>query len=170
MRLGACGREKEVAEMLGRGSWPDAASGELRAHVNGCRGCRDLVLVKQAFRAERTAAAGAARLEPPGVLWWRAQLRRRNAALARIGRPILGAQIFSVAVTLAAAIFYLAWQAKQGIGWPAWLQQLPRALHLEALLPDAFSKYPVETWLVCSGLAMLAVMSGVIVYMASEKH
>ena len=170
MRLGACGREKEVAEMLARGHWPEAASGELRIHVDGCRGCRDLVLVKQAFRAERTAAANAARLEPSGVLWWRAQLRRRNAALASIGKPILGAQIFSVAVTLAAAIFYMAWQAKRGYAWPAWLQQFPRALHLEALLPDALTKYPGETWLVFSGLAMLAVMSGVIVYMASEKH
>ena len=170
MRLGACGREKEVAEMLARGHWPEAASGELRIHVEGCRGCRDLVLVKQAFRAERTALAGRARLEPPGVLWWRAQLRRRNAALAQIGRPILGAQIFSVAVTVAAAIFYLAWQVKRGYGWLAWLQQFPRALHLEALLPDALSKYPSETWLVFSGLAMLAVMSGVIAYMASEKH
>jgi hypothetical protein len=170
MRLGACGREKEVAEMLARGHWPEAASGELRAHVDGCRGCRDLVLVKQAFRAERSAAAGAARLEPPGVLWWRAQLRRRNTALVRMGRPILGAQILSVAVTLASAIFYLAWQAKRGYTWPGWLQQFPRALHLEALLPDALAKYPGETWLVFSGLAMLAVMSGVIVYMASEKH
>jgi hypothetical protein len=170
MRLGACGREKEVAEMLARGHWPEAASGELRSHVQGCRGCRDLVLVKQAFRAERTAAAAAARLEPPGVLWWRAQLRRRNAALARIGKPILGAQIFSVAVTLAAAIFYLAWQARRGYGWPAWLQQFPRALHLEALLPDAFTRYPGGTLLVFSGLAMVALMSGVIVYMASEKH
>jgi hypothetical protein len=170
MRLRACGREKEVAEMLARGHWPEAASGELRAHVDLCRGCRDLVLVKQAFRAERSAAANAARLEPPGVLWWRAQLRRRNAALVSMGKPILGAQIFSVAVTLAAAILYLAWQGKRGYAMPAWLQQFPRALHLEALLPDALAKYPVETWLVFSGLAMLAVMSGVIVYMASEKH
>jgi hypothetical protein len=170
MRLGGCGREKEVAEMLARGHWPEAASGELRIHVKGCRGCRDLVLVKQAFRAERTAVAGMARLESPGVLWWRAQLRRRNAALARIGKPILGAQIFSAAVTLAAAIFYLALEAKRGNGWPAWLQQFPRALHLEALLPDALTNYSGDTWLMFSALAMLAVMSGVIVYMASEKH
>src|SRR6201995_1119519 len=160
MKLGACGREKEVAQMLARGHWPEAGSGELRSHVEGCRGCRDLVLVKQALRAERTALAGRARLEPPGVLWWRAQLRRRNAALAQIGKPILGAQILSVAMTLAAAIFYLAWQGKRGYGWLAWLQQFPRAIHLEVLLPDALSKYPGETWLVFSGLAMLAVMSG----------
>lgn len=170
MRLGGCTREKEVAELLSRGHWPEACSAELRAHVAGCRACRDLVLVQQGFRADRVVAASAARLEPPGVLWWRAQLRRRNAAIERIGRPILGAQIFALAVSLAAAILYLGWQARRGFDWLAWLGQIPRALHFEALLPDALQKYPGEAWLVLSLAAMLALMSGVIVYRASEKR
>ena len=170
MKLGGCAREKELAEVLSRGHWPDACSGELRAHVAGCRACQDLVLVKQAFRADRLTAAGAARLESPGVLWWRAQLRRRNAAIERISRPILGAQIFAVVVTLAAAIIYMASQARRGFGWLAWLGQLPRALHFEVLVPDTLQKYAGETWLVLSAVALLALMSGVIVYMASEKR
>jgi hypothetical protein len=126
--------------------------------------------VKQAFRADRLAAVGGARLESPGVLWWRAQLRRRNAAIERINRPILGAQIFAVLVSLAAAIIYMASQARRGFGWLAWLGQLPRAFHFEVLLPDTLQKYAGETWLVLSAVAMLALMSGVIVYMASEKR
>jgi hypothetical protein len=169
MRLRACGREKEVAELVTRGHWPEASSDELRAHVTGCGGCQDLVLMKQAFGEDRAAMGGAARLESAGVLWWRAQLRRRNAAIARIGKPILGAQIFAVAVILAPAIVYLASQAKQGFAWLAWFGQLPRALHLEALLPDSLGKYQGETWLVLSLAAMLALMGGVIAYVASEK-
>ena len=126
---------KEVAELLSRGYWPEACNAELRAHVAGCRACRDLVVVRQAFRAERAFAAGEARLEPPGVLWWRAQLRRRNAAIERIGRPILGAQIFALAVSLAAAIVYLGSQARRGFDWLAWLGQIPRALHFERCCP-----------------------------------
>ena len=170
MKLGGCTREKEVAELLLRGHWPDACSSELRAHVAGCRACQDLVLVKQAFRADRLTAAGAARLESPGVLWWRAQLRRRNAAIERISRPILGAQIFAVVLSLAAAIVYIALQARHELGWLAWLGQLPRALHFEVLVPDTLQKYAGETWLVLSAGALLALMSGVIVYMASEKR
>src|SRR5215469_6614726 len=169
MRLGACGREKEVLELLARGHWPDACTGELRAHAAACRSCQDLILVKQAFRADRLVAAGSARLESPGVLWWRAQLRRRNAAIERISRPILGAQIFAVAVSLMAAVVYMAFQGTKGFGWLGWLGQVPRALRLEVLLPDALQKYPGETWLVLSAVAMLAVMSGVVVYLASEK-
>jgi hypothetical protein len=170
MRLGTCKREKEVSELLARGHWPDACSGELRAHVAACRSCQDLILVKQAFRADRLVAAGSARLESPGALWWRAQLRRRNAAIERISRPVLGAQIFAVAVSLMAAIIYMASLAKRGLGWLEWLGQIPRALRLEVLLPEALQKYPGETWLVLSAVAMLAVMGGVIVYLASEKR
>jgi hypothetical protein len=170
MRLGLCAREKEVAELLGRGHWPEASGGELRAHVAGCRSCRDLVAVRQAFRADRLSAASTAKLDSPGVLWWRAQLRRRNAALARIGRPILGAQIFSVGVSLVAAIVYLASQGKRGFGWLAWFAQVPRALHVELLLPDMLQRSQGATWLVLSLVAMLALMSSVIVYVASEKR
>jgi len=170
MKLGGCAREKEVAELLACGHWPDACNGELRAHVAACRSCQDLILVKQAFRAERQVAAGSARLESPGVLWWRAQLRRRNAAIERISIPIVGAQIFAVAVSLVAAIVTIAYQARRGFGWLDWLGQVPRALHLEVLLPDALQKYPGETWLVLSAVAMLALTSGVLVYKASEKR
>ena len=170
MRLGACAREKEVAELLGCGHWPETSSDELRAHVAGCRACRDLVAVRQAFRADRLVAAGAARLEAPGVLWWRAQLRRRNSAIERIGRPILGAQIFAVGLSLMAAIVYLASLGKRGFAWLAWFGQVPRALHVEVLLPDVLQKYPGEAWMVLSAVAMLVLMSGVIVYVASEKR
>ncbi len=170
MRLGSCAREKEVAALLARGHWPDACNEDLRAHVGDCRGCQDLILVKRAFRADRQVVAGVARLESPGVLWWRAQLRRRNAAIERISRPILGAQIFAFAVSMMAAIVTVAWQARRGSCWLDWLSQIPQILHLEALLPDALQKYPGEAWFVLSAVAMLALMSGVIVYKASEKR
>lgn len=167
MTLRTCGREKELTELLDQGYWPEVASDDLRAHVNGCLPCQSLILVKQAFSAERAHAAAAARLEPPGVLWWRAQLRRRQAAIETIARPILGAQIFALAIALAAAAIYLASQGGKEF---AWLQQLPRALHLEALLPDSLAKYQGETWLVVSLVALLALMSGVVVYFASDKR
>jgi hypothetical protein len=170
MRLGACSHEKEVAELLARGYWPEASSDELRAHVSGCRSCQDLVLVRQTFRADRAAVSSVARLESPGVLWWRAQLSRRNAAMARISKPILGAQIFAFAVIIAAAILYVVSQTRSGFGWLAWFEQLPRAFRFGALLPDALQKNQGETWLVFSGIAMLVLMSGVVAYLASEKR
>ena len=69
-----------------------------------------------------------------------------------------------------AAIVYLASQGKRGFAWLAWFEQVPRALHVEVLLPDVLQKYPGEIWLVLSAVAMLVLMSGVLVYVASEKR
>ena len=169
MRLG-CAREQEVTALLDRGHWPEACTDELRGHVSGCRACRELVLVKQAFGSERIKAAGEARLEAPGVIWWRAQLRRRNAALERIERPFLGAQIFALAVCLAAATVYVFSLTRRGFDWLAWLGDLPRAFHFGSLLTDSAGKSSWEIWLTVSIAAMVAVMGGLIVYAASEKR
>jgi hypothetical protein len=170
MKLGKCVRESEVKDLLGRGHWPDACSSDLRTHVSECRTCSDTVLLTQAFRGERAIAATEAKLEPSGVLWWRAQLRRRNAAIERIGKPMLGAQIFAIAVTLLAATVFLVSQSSRSFGWLSWLAQIPRSLHLEVLLPDALQKSQGEIWLFVALAGMLALMSGVIMWVASDKH
>jgi hypothetical protein len=170
MRLGSCSRERELGEALQRGHWPQACSQELRAHVAGCRSCRELVVVQQAFGRERTIAAGEARLESPGVLWWRAQLRRRNSAIERIGRPLMGAQIFAWAVCVAAAVAYVLWQARRGFDWLGWLNELPRALHLDALVPGSWGNSPWEIWLVVSMAVMVALMGGWMVYLARNDR
>jgi len=78
------------------------------------------VLVTETFRNARAAAAGAAKLGSPGLLWWRAQLRRRNAAVERIGRPLLSAQIFALATILLLTVGFVVSQARHGLGWLTW--------------------------------------------------
>ena len=98
MMLKVCAFEKEVMQLLLRGGWPAACPDELRAHVAACRSCADMVLVTASFQREREAAVSAARIGTPGALWWRAQLRRRNAAVERIAKPIMGAHLFALFV------------------------------------------------------------------------
>jgi hypothetical protein len=169
MNFGTCNSEKELAAALESGHWPDACTAELRAHVGQCRACSERLLVTQAMRRERALAAGAARLESPGVIWWRAQLRRRNAAIERIGRPILGAQIFAVAVALIAATVFFASQAKQSVGWFAWIADIPRSLHLEALVPAAWQN-ATGAWMLIPGTALLFLVGGVFAYIASNRN
>lgn len=156
-----CAREREVEELLRQGYWPEACPAELRAHVEGCRICGDLVLVTSAVMKERRAIMAAAGLEAPGGLWWRAQLRRRNAAIEKMARPILGAQVFALAMAIALAVVVLVWQAGN---WSAWFQDLPYALHLDALLDSGGMLWIVPV------LATIAVLSGVVVYFVSEKQ
>jgi hypothetical protein len=169
MTFGGCPREKEVAELLHRGHWPQACTRELRTHVDGCRACADLILVTQTFQRDRAIAASMPRLESAGVLWWRAQLRRRNTAIERIGKPIFGAQVFALAISALVALVLLASQAKQGFRWIAWLQEFPHALHLEALWPTTIPKLNGSVLFLVPVLATIAIVSGV-VYMASEKQ
>jgi hypothetical protein len=170
MSFGRCNREREVAEALRAGHWPEASSEELRGHVAACNACGQRVLLAQAFRRERAMASTEPRLESPGALWWRAQLRRRNAAIERISRPILGAQVFAVAVALIAAAVFLVSQLRNGVGWFAWIADTPRALHLEALLPESMQNTTGVALLVGALLAIVAIAGGFAAYASSDKH
>ena len=162
-----CARENEVMELLRQGFWPEACPPELRAHVEECRACADLVLLTTALTAERKQAMPMARLEAPGALWWRAQLRRRNAAIATMARPIFGAEVFALAMALMVAAVVLVWQAGN---WSEWLHDLPRALHLDALLPASNGDSGGMLWIAVPVLATIALVSGVVVYLVSEKQ
>ncbi|HEY2468454.1 MAG TPA: hypothetical protein VGI45_11555 [Terracidiphilus sp.] len=161
-----CAREREVTALLRQGYWPEACPAELRAHVETCRICSDLLLVTSALGQERRETMPLVRLEAPGALWWRAQLRRRNAAIEKMARPIFGAQVFALAMSLAVAVVVLVWQAGN---WSAWISDLPRVLHLDALLPAGLGDLSGMLWIV-PVLATIAVLSGVVVYLVSEKQ
>jgi hypothetical protein len=168
MTLRACPREKELSAQLRSGHWPGAVPSTLRDHVAACSSCRSLVAVTQAFRADRAVASAQARLDSPGALFWRAQLRRRNAALERISRPVLGAQIFAVVLTLIAAGVFLAIQARDA--WLSWLGDLSRAFHLSALIPAPFQNYAGTAFLVLALLAAAALAGGAALHARNEKR
>ena len=177
MTLRGCKREKEVRELLLRGQWPGASGDELRAHVESCRSCGDLALVMSAFRSAKAESAGAANLDRPnvgsaGVLWWRAQLRKRKAAMESIDRPILGAQIFALSITLAIAAAFVVSQTRHGVPWLAWFGQLPHAV--SAYFADLWtSASAVPAWglvLGISGLAAVALFSGVVLYLDRQRQ
>lgn len=168
----ACSRELEVAELLHSGRWPAACSTELDLHVSSCRRCSDLVLVKQALHSLRVEAVSEARLDSPGVLLWRAQLRRRNAAFASVGRPIASAQIFALLTFILVAAGLVASQAKHGIQWMSWFDEAPqmRAFHLQTLWSFSFMRADWNLMILIPTLGALAILSGVVLYLASEKQ
>ncbi len=182
MMLRPCPREAEVKALVERGQWPQASAPDLRAHVSTCRPCSELALVTAAFQHARNQAVGAAKLGSPGLLWWRAQLRRRNVAVERIARPIISAQIFALAVNLVVAAAVAVWQARQGLAWLTWLQQLPHNFSsqwLGSLLPADFLHIDffgsgagslMSPLVLISALSALALAGCVVVYFASEKQ
>jgi hypothetical protein len=68
------------------------------------------------------------------------------------------------------AVGGLAWQVRRGFGLLAWIEALPRALHFDALWPTSLGGFEGNFWYVVPVLATLALVGGVVVYFASEKH
>jgi hypothetical protein len=177
--LSACPRETEVKELVELGQWPQACAPELRAHVDACRSCTQFALVAATFRRARAEAIAEIKLPPPGILWWRAQLRRRNAAVEKISRPILGAQIFALAINLVLAAAFVVWQARHGVSWLTWFSSRTgiaqaASIHLNSLWsPSLFASSLssiANPLVMIPAIATLALLGGVAVYLASEKH
>jgi hypothetical protein len=168
MTFKSCPREREVSQLLSQGAWPQACPPALRAHVESCRSCADLALITSTFQQARSQAASAAPLASPGALWWRAQLRRRNAAVERVGKPILGAQIFALAINLFILVALLASQARNGLAWLTRIEQLPQssAWNVEKLWPSALLNPGWSVAVVVPVVATLALLCAVVVYLA----
>jgi len=172
MTLRPCPREREVMELVQRGQWPGGCAEDLRRHVGGCRACGELVVVMGAFGAAREASVHSANPPPAGVLWWRAQLRRRNAAVEQISRPILGAQIFALAVTVAIAAAFAVSQARYGLRWLSWLKQLGQTpvLHFEDLWSSALAMPQWGFMLLIFGLAGVATLGGFVLFSDRQRQ
>jgi hypothetical protein len=168
MTFRPCLWEKELAHALKAGHWPDGCTPELRVHVAGCTGCRDLVLVGEAFQQAKKQSARETPSGSPGLLWWRAQLRRRNAAAQKITRPITIAQTFAFMLTLLVAAIFAAWQYDHGLRWGAWGsdETVTRALHL---VSAGFGLVQGNVLLLVAPLGVLALFGGLVLYLVSAK-
>jgi hypothetical protein len=166
--LRTCSYEKELTQTLKDGHWPQGCGQELRAHVDACGTCSDLVLVTQTFQHARSESEIAATSGSPSLLWWRAQLRRRHAAAERVSRPITIAQIFAWLVTALVGIVFVTSQYRSGLRWASWWSELvpSRVFHVLSFGPGRVDWNPL---LLISGFGVLALLSAVVVYLASEK-
>ena len=133
MTFRTCSFENELTQALRDGHWPEGCGPELRAHVENCANCSDLVLVTQAFQSARSESEHAALSESPSLLWWRAQLRRRNAATERVSRPVTIAEIFALVVYVFVGVVLVASQYRHGLKWSSWWAEITpaRAFHVE---------------------------------------
>jgi hypothetical protein len=140
---------------LAQGHWPAACAAELRTHVEGCRRCGDEVLLTTQFQLAKGEAVKTARTEPANLVWWRAQLRRRDAVLTRAGRPLAAAQVFALAIVVAAMVgaIVLKWQS------------LMTPVASLASLRGDWDVVPLVV-----GLGVVTMLCGVVVYLTAERQ
>ncbi|MDR3725333.1 MAG: hypothetical protein P4K83_12725 [Terracidiphilus sp.] len=132
MNLGNCTHKEELSRILARGAWPLAASAELQAHVAECRDCSARLRLTLGLRALRSESIAAAPQLPPGLIWWRAQIRRRHEAIERVGRPLIAGQILALAAGL--CILCIAWLPQRHSFQPSSFQ------------PSSFSIWWANLW------------------------
>src|SRR6202789_166540 len=158
MNINSCPREVEVRELLRQGHWPAACGPELRAHIDRCETCTQTVQFAQIFQAARSASMLRAPMAAAGPIWWSAQLRRRNAALERIAKPIRTAQIFAASVCLLTTIGILIFEQRSG-----------NASVLSNLLPSQL--WPASGWnltLLISTIATLIVIAAIALFLVTD--
>lgn len=172
MTFRTCSYERELAQALKAGHWPKGCGPELRAHVDACGSCSDLVLVTETFKGARSESEHAVSYNnSPSLLWWRAQLRRRNAATERVSRPITIAQAFAWFVVVLVGVVFVASQYRHGLHWASWRSEFvpPRMFRLLPILPAGAGEVSSNLFLLISGFGILALVSVLVVYLVSEK-
>jgi hypothetical protein len=107
MRQVECEFESEVLTAALQSRWPKRVDAELRAHVNACTICSDVVAIASAVDDAREEMRAGAVVPDSGRVWWLAQLRARREAAEAAGRPITAVQViaFACAVGLLGACF-----------------------------------------------------------------
>jgi hypothetical protein len=97
-----CEREQQVIEATRNGSWASS----LRAHLRDCALCTQTELIAASLQEDAAKAKRVLELPPPGMIWRRAQARRREVALQRATRrPFLIAGALGVVY----AVGFLLW-------------------------------------------------------------
>jgi hypothetical protein len=171
--MNACLRQPEVTIMLLQGHWPRACEPDLRDHIHTCARCRQQVLLAQTFQNARNQAVGAATIPHPSLLWWKAQLLRRNQAFRNVGRPGTTAQVFALVISIAATATLVVRQSTTS-DWLARLSAPYNALHIDAvtlLTPTTASlTADLNSTLVAAAAGTLLILAAVVTYLASDDQ
>ncbi len=156
-----CSRTAEVQELLRLGHWPQAAGAEFVEHVRGCRRCSEMVLVTEALGAAKARSVNEAPVEPPALVWWRAQLRRKHEAVQRVERPMRAQMLLVLAVVCVGV--GLAFRLSGGASaWRTWMRA-----GAEAVVRSSVGSLGVG--LVVASAVALAMMAGLAVYVGTER-
>ncbi len=168
MTFRTCSFENELTRALKDGHWPQGCAPELREHVKRCANCSDLVLVTQTFQGARSESERATLSGSPSLLWWRAQLRRRNAATERVSRPVTIAEIFALVVYIFVGVVLVASQYRHGLKWSLWWAEITpsRAFHFFSV---GSGQVDSNLLLLVFGFGVLGLVSILVVYFVSER-
>lgn len=165
-----CPYEVDVAAAAASGRWPEAASGDLQAHVRDCAQCQELA----SLIVEATVGSGRAdrnsQLASAADVWWRLAIRARLEREHAAARPVVWLQGLAGAcgVGLVLTAVGHGWPAAEGAAVTAlaWFERLTPSLP-RAVQPATDPLMTVV--LAASGaLAMATVLAAAFVWLVDD--
>ena len=117
-----CDKEEAVQVALLRDTWDET----LRAHVDECPVCADLVLVTKYLQKEARIARNEAEknLPSPGLIWWKSEILAKRTASERATRPIAVFEKIAYAVGALGLFGFVAWNWSTIDRWLAPLESM----------------------------------------------
>jgi hypothetical protein len=144
MNNSECTREAEAMQIVHSGCWPDRCPEGLRSHITECSICADAVEIALAFRDDLEAALPDVHVPPPGLVWWRAELRARQEAMRKVSQPMTLVQAFGGACAVGVAVALLS------RAWPSVKEAI-------ALIDPSTFSYPLWTMMIAAAIVLLIV-------------
>lgn len=156
-----CERELDVVNALMDGRWPDGCEPALREHTAVCATCGELVQIAGSVRAQHLATMQRAAVPPSGLVWWRAQRRVRQEALATASQAITTVQAVSVGIGLVVALTFIGFTKEMWQGWIARLSDYAAF--------GAFDFTPAVDVLLLVGVASAVLLTPLVLWFAVTK-
>jgi hypothetical protein len=134
-----CEREQQVIEATRNGVWASS----LRDHLRHCARCSQTELIAASVREDAAGAERLIDLPPAGMVWRRAQGRRRERALKRAARrPFLIVGALGVVYS----VVLLLWG----------MFQIPQSVYRLFIAPPGLNEHVALTGVVLAGILAVA--------------
>ncbi len=168
MRLRGCPREIELSDALRAGLWPAGCDAALREHVECCESCRSTAVIADLLREDRAETMRTMPLASPGLLWWRAQILQRQAAIRRASLPVHVAVTVSLVTSAVIVVSVLLSLRSQIASWISSIVAVPVSAQPGSVSSQRIASLPFL--LVLFALTALAAIFGVAVYAAVHRE
>jgi hypothetical protein len=145
-----CDKEQQVIEATRNGLWASS----LRAHMRHCALCTQTELIVTSLREDAAKVERLLDLPPAGMVWRRAQARRRERALQQAAR-----RPFLIVGALGAvyAVVFLLWG----------IFQIPQSVYRLLIARPGFTEHVALTGAVLS--AILAVAGSCVLVLETKR-
>jgi hypothetical protein len=145
-----CEREQQVIEATRNGLWASS----LRAHLRECALCTQTELIAASLQEDAAKAKRVLDLPPAGLIWRRAQTRRRERALQRATR-----RPFLIAGALGAvySVVFLLWG----------IFQLPQSVYRPFVTPPGLTGDMALAGAALSGI--LAIVGSCVLLLETKR-